>query len=156
MLATGWYLTDPILSAGIGLLILWSSWRLLRESVDVLLESTPEGIEMADVRTALGAVDDVNGVHDLHVWTVTSGLIAMSGHVEVGDQRPWHDVLVDLSGVLRDRFDIAHATLQPEVSDGDDDGFRGCSLDTEAGRNACRVAVKTAIPASGSQHGHRH
>lgn len=154
MLATGWYLADPILSAGIGLLILWSSWRLLRESVDVLLESTPKGIEMAELRTALAEIDDVDGVHDVHVWTVTSGLIAMSGHIEVGGRRPWHDILDDLTLVLRDRFGIAHATLQPEASDDQNDGFRGCSLDTEAGRNACRVAIPAPIATTG--HGHHH
>jgi cobalt-zinc-cadmium efflux system protein len=79
MLLTNWYLADPLLSAGIGLLILWSSWRLLQASVSVLLEATPENIEPEAVATALRATPGVAGVHDLHIWTVTSGLIALSG-----------------------------------------------------------------------------
>ncbi len=130
MLATGWHLADPLLSAGIGLLILWSSWKLLRESVDVLLEATPKGINPGVVRTSMPAVDGVSGVHDLHVWTVTSDLIAMSGHVEITGTRHWQDVLVELTVLLRDRFRIAHVTLQPEEQNGLDDPFRGCSLDT--------------------------
>ena len=87
MLATGWYPADPLLSAGIGLLILWSSWRLLRESVDVLLEATPAHLNPDEVRAAIGAVEGVAGVHDLHIWTVTSGLVALSSHVEVTGAR---------------------------------------------------------------------
>lgn len=156
MLATGWYLADPILSAGIGLLILFSSWRLFRESVEVLLESTPKGIDTVAVRGAMTEVAGVEGVHDVHVWTVTSGLIAMSGHVEVVDQRPWHDVLGDLNDVLRDRFGIAHITLQPEEADGRSGVFRGCSIDTESGRNACRVAASARPSVLGGHHGHQH
>ena len=76
MLATGWYLADPLLSAGIGLLILWSSWKLLRESVDVLLEATPARIDADQVRGAMATTDGVADVHDLHIWTVTSGLMS--------------------------------------------------------------------------------
>lgn len=141
MMATGWYLADPILSAGIGLLILWGSWRLLRESVEVLLEATPKGIEPAQVREAMVGVDGVCGVHDLHVWTVTSGLIAMSGHVEVTGRRDWQTVLPQLTHLLRDDFGIAHVTLQPEEPHGDKDLHDGCSLDTTAGRTACCVAT---------------
>lgn len=137
MLATGWYLADPILSAVIGLLILWNAWRLLRETVDVLLEATPPGIEAPAVRAALRQVDGVAGIHDLHIWTVTSGLIAMSAHVELTGQRPWPEMLPDLGGVLR-RFGIAHITLQPEREDDlPADPYRGCTLDTPEGRAAC-------------------
>ena len=90
MMATGWYLADPILSAGIGGLILWSSWRLFRESVDVLLESAPKRVDVAAVCKAMKGVEGVAAVHDLHVWTVTSGLVALSAHVEVSPARDWH------------------------------------------------------------------
>lgn len=116
MLATGWYLADPILSAGLGLLILWSSWRLLRESVDVLLEATPQGIDPDAVQEAMRSVDGITAVRDLHIWTVTSGLIAMSGHVEVDGQRAWRDVLGDVTTLLRGEFGIVHVTLQPEMA----------------------------------------
>ena len=155
MLTTGWYLADPVLSVAIGGLILKSSWQLLRESVDVLLEATPPGVDPVGVRTAMTAVGDVAAVHDLHVWTVTSGLIALSAHVEVAGDREWHDILVDLAGLLRERYGIAHVTLQPEAVDAHADPFRGCSLDSPAGRCACRIAGPA--PAVAHAHaGHRH
>ncbi|MGH2562017.1 MAG: cation diffusion facilitator family transporter [Thermomicrobiales bacterium] len=146
MLATGWRLADPILSAGIGLLILWGSWRLLRESVEVLLEATPAHLDAAEIRAAMTGVDGVIDVHDLHVWTVTSGLIALSGHIEVTGQRDWSGVLLDLANLLRDRFAIAHVTLQPEAAGHLPDSFRGCSLDSPAGLAACRVAEGPRVP----------
>ena len=152
MLTTGWYLADPILSAGIGLLILWSSWRLLRESVEVLLESTPASIDAREVQQSMATVDGVVGVHDLHVWTVTSGLIAMSGHVEVTGQRDWHDVLSDLSLLLREQFAITHVTLQPEERHIGSDTAE-CSLDSAEGRAACLVPAQ---PAAANGHGHHH
>ncbi len=136
MLATGWYLADPLLSGGIGLLILWSSWRLLRESVDVLLESTPQNIDPVEVRSVMVTVPGVHGVHDLHIWTVTSGLIALSAHVECDREREWNDLLVDLTERLHARFGIAHTTLQPEM--GTLPGaLAHCTLDTPEGRLAC-------------------
>ena len=156
MLATGWYLADPILSAGIGGLILWSSWRLLRESVEVLLESTPKHIDPAAVRIAMSGVAGVHSVHDLHIWTVTSGLVAMSGHVEVTAQAKWAPTLAKLSALLRDQFGIAHVTLQPEEASHDGvDAFRGCSLDAP---NDCACQVPSRIPsiAATGHHGHRH
>jgi cobalt-zinc-cadmium efflux system protein len=143
MLATGWYLVDPLLSAGIGLLILWSSWKLLRESVDVLLEATPARIDAADVRSAMVAVDGVDDVHDLHIWTVTSSLIALSSHVEISGDRDWHAILLDLSTLLRERFGIAHVTLQPEQADSLPDAYRGCSFDTPEGVAACLDAISS-------------
>jgi cobalt-zinc-cadmium efflux system protein len=156
MLLTGWYLADPLLSAAIGGLILWSSWRLMRESVEVLLEAAPRGVDMAALRAAMSAVPGVAGVHDLHVWTVTSGLIALSGHVEVTDEHDWHETLVALTTLLRDRFGILHATLQPEEPRRLPDAFRGCSLDSPEGRAACRVAATGVPVGTGAHHGHRH
>lgn len=153
MLATGWYLADPILSAGIGLLILRSSWRLLSESVDVLMEATPAEVDARDLRSAMAGVDGVVDVHDLHIRTVTSGLVALSGHVEVSDTCPWHDVLVELCGVVRERFGIAHVTLQPEEPLHLPEAFRGCSLDSPEGRNACRVPAGASRD---SPEGHQH
>lgn len=153
MLATGWYLADPLLSGGIGLLILWSSWRLLRESIDVLMESTPEGINPSEVAAAARTVAGVTNLHDIHIWTVTSGLIAMSAHVTVTDLADWPVTLNALSALLRDRFDIAHSTLQPEPAS--DELATECSLDTEEGRNACLLATRQgaqmAVP-----HEHAH
>jgi cobalt-zinc-cadmium efflux system protein len=155
MFATGWYLADPLLSAGIGLLILWSSWTLLRESVDVLLEATPKGMDAAEVGAAMAGVDQVEGVHDLHIWTVTSGLVALSGHVEVTDMDAWDTTLDALTELLAERFGIAHVTLQPETRSAAGGAFAGCSLDTEEGRAACRMAVLGRRHVAGG-HPHRH
>jgi cobalt-zinc-cadmium efflux system protein len=152
MLVTGWYLADPILSAGIGMLILWGSWRLLRESVDVLMESTPANIDAREVMRAVTGIPGVLGVHDLHVWTVTSGLISMSAHVEVNGEREWLDVLADLSTLLRERFSIAHLTLQPETRD-TGSGATACSIDSPEGRAAC---LAPAYPLGQTAHGHHH
>jgi len=156
MLGTGWYLADPILSAGIGGLILFSSWRLLKEAVDVLLESTPKHIDPDSVRAALAATPGVRGVHDLHIWTVTSGLVAMSGHVEVDPGQDWGTTLPRLTAALRDQFGIAHATLQPEAPHNGSNPFRGCSLDAP---DDCACQVPGRLPdlagASG-HHGHSH
>ncbi|HEX5163821.1 MAG TPA: cation diffusion facilitator family transporter [Thermomicrobiales bacterium] len=151
MLATGWYLADPILSAGIGLLILWNSWTLLRESVDVLLEATPSSIDAGEVRATMTSVDGVDGVHDLHIWTVTSGLLALSSHVEVTGSRDWHAVLLDLATLLNERFGIAHVTLQPEQTSALPDAFRGCSFDTPEGRAAC-LDTRTGISVGSGHH----
>ena len=153
MMATGWYLADPILSAGIGGLILWSSWRLLRESVDVLLEATPKHIDAAAVRAAMDATPGVHRVHDLHIWTVTSGLIAMSGHVELADDGDWPTVLPRLTALLREQFGIAHATLQPELRHAGDDAFRGCSLDAPTD---CACQVPGRLPSLAGAHAHHH
>ncbi len=144
MLATGWYLADPILSALIGMLILWSSWRLMRESVEVLLEAAPPDIDARMVREAITEVDQVEGVHDLHIWTVTSGFTAISAHIDVADPGDWNRILPALADMLRDRFGIAHVTLQPESGrDGVADDV--CSIDTPEGREACLSAVPTRV-----------
>jgi cobalt-zinc-cadmium efflux system protein len=114
MLTTGWYLADPLLSAAIGLLILFSAWRLLRDSLDVLMQATPAHIDVDQVKREMASVPGVVGVHDLHIWTVTSGLIALSAHVEVTGDPSWHDLMTELAGRLRERFGIEHVTLQPE------------------------------------------
>lgn len=150
MMWTGWYLADPILSALIGLLVLRSAWLLLKDSVDVLLEATPRGIETEEVRDAISDVDGVCGVHDLHIWTVTSGLESMSAHVQVNDTRPWNDVCVDLTDRMRERFGIAHVTLQPESCSGTHVTIQNCSLDTTEGRDACIAALREG------QHVHSH
>ncbi len=145
MLATGWFLADPILSAGIGLLILWSSWRLLRESVEVLLEATPAQIDAQKVQQAMTDIDGVIGIHDLHIWTVTSGLVAMSGHIKVTGQRDWQAVLTETCGLLRERFSIAHVTLQPEERHTGSGSTAG-SFDSAAGRAACLVPAGPVKP----------
>lgn len=117
MLTTGWYLADPLLSGGIGLLIIWSAWKLLAESVDILLEATPKTIDPDAVTNAAKQVPGVRDLHDLHIWTVSSGVVAMSAHVTVEDFSGWTKTCTELDHLLEERFGIAHATLQPEALD---------------------------------------
>ena len=110
---TGWTAADPIVSIVIAVLILFSAWRLLRESMDVLLEATPGHIEMRRVEEQIATIPGVEDVHDLHVWTVTSGMIAMTGHAVVPDVQRSQQVLT----TLRDRMStlgIHHVTMQLE------------------------------------------
>lgn len=115
--ATGWTLADPILSVALALLILAGAWRLMRESTDVLLEAVPRGLAMADVRRRVLAVPGVAGAHDLHVWTVTSGVVAMSGHVIVPDLRAHPSALEGIRTAMAG-LGIGHVTIQLEVEDG--------------------------------------
>jgi cobalt-zinc-cadmium efflux system protein len=115
--AFGWRWADPAVSVAIAVLVLYSSWHLLRESVSVLLEGTPGHIDLEALRGAMLEVDGVEEVHDLHVWTITSGLEAMSGHVVVGDRgerRQSGEILSDLHCLLHDRFGLHHLTIQIE------------------------------------------
>ena len=156
MMGTGWYLADPLLSAGIGLLILRGSWRLLVESVDVLMEATPRNIDVEQLKRAVQEIEGVENMHDVHVRTVTSGLVALSGHVEVTGSRPWHEVLLQMNAVMQERFGIAHVTLQPEEPHHLPDAFRGCSLDSPEGMNACCAPARVVLPDGGPHHGHSH
>ncbi len=115
MLTTGWFLADTLVSVVIGLLIVLGAVRLLRESMTVLLETVPSHIDPANVERALTDTDGVVGLHDLHIWTVTSGLVALSCHCELSGDRDSDQVLAELCDMLHERFAIHHVTIQPEV-----------------------------------------
>lgn len=112
VLATGWNQADPLVSIAIGVLILLGSWRLLREPFDVLMESAPAGIDVQDVGSAMCAVPGVREVHDLHVWTVTSGFPALAAHIRSDPSEAADDVRERVEAVLRERFGLEHTTLQ--------------------------------------------
>ena len=114
---TGTSIADPIVSVLIGLLILWSSWGILQESVNVLLEAIPKGMNMDEVEQTIAGVTGVLAVHDLHVWTIGSGIIACSCHITVGEQsiRSGQDVLRAVNEALGHGFGISHSTIQVEV-----------------------------------------
>jgi cobalt-zinc-cadmium efflux system protein len=112
VLTTGWDTADPLASLVIAALIAASSWRLLKEPLDVLLEAAPSGMDVQEVGRALAADPDVVEVHDLHVWTVTSGFPALSAHVVVCRGCERDVVRRRLERVLAERFDIHHTTLQ--------------------------------------------
>ncbi len=116
--ATGFTRIDPIASLAVGLLILPRTWRLLRETLDVLLEASPRGMDLSEVRQHMTALSGVMDVHDLHAWTITSGLPVLSAHVVV-DPAVFNDgrcfgMLDRLQDCLRGHFDVEHSTFQLE------------------------------------------
>lgn len=132
---TGWTLADPIISVVLSFLILGGAWRLVRESTDILLEAVPAHVSMADVQRCMQEVPGVETIHDLHVWTVTSGMVAMSGHVVVPSLEE-HPVVLERIRAALARRGIGHVTIQLETS-------HGCLDIPPAGAGA-------------PGHGHRH
>jgi cobalt-zinc-cadmium efflux system protein len=110
---TGWLAADPIASLIMALLILRGAWGIVRESVDILLEATPSHISLGSVRTQLEAIPGIESVHDLHVWTVTSGVVAMSAHAIVREPDRHQHVLEHVHDAMR-LFGIDHVTVQLE------------------------------------------
>jgi cobalt-zinc-cadmium efflux system protein len=139
---TGASIADPVVSILIGLLILLSSWSVLKESLNVLLEGIPKGVNMAKVEETIASVHGVLAVHDLHVWTVGSGMICCSCHVMVDEQsvRSGENVLRAVTQQLQQNFGIAHTTIQVEVE--------GCDPND-------MYCVQRAVEHS-SAHTHRH
>jgi cobalt-zinc-cadmium efflux system protein len=112
---TGWSIADPLASLAIALLILPRTWTLLRQAVNVLLEGAPAHLDVGEIESALCAAPGVRRVHDLHVWTLTSGREAMSAHVVVAPDAPAERILEDLHVILHARFGIDHTTIQVET-----------------------------------------
>jgi len=113
--ATGWHLADPIASLAVCGIILWGSWNLIMQSVHILLEGAPSHIDVEEILNAMQVIPGVKHVHDVHVWTITSGMEAMSGHIIVQDLSQSQRILTDLNKLLCDRFGIHHTTLQLET-----------------------------------------
>lgn len=112
IILTGWVYADPLISALIGVLVLGSSWTLLKDSVNVLLEQSPPGIDAEKVGTSMVGAAGVEEVHDLHIWTITSGFPALAAHVLVGKSEDCHAKRRDLERLLAHEFGIEHTTLQ--------------------------------------------
>lgn len=112
VLLTGWRYADPLVAVGIAGLVLASSWTLLRDSVGILLESAPRELDAEDVGRAMIDVEDVSEVHDLHVWTITSGFPSLSAHVLVAPDADCHAKRRELERLLAERFGLTHTTLQ--------------------------------------------
>jgi cobalt-zinc-cadmium efflux system protein len=115
ILATGWVVVDPIAGAVIALFLLPRTWSLLRQAVNVLLEGAPAHLDVNEIEAALASSPSVRRVHDLHVWTLTSGREAMSAHVVVDPGAPSDKILEELHVVLHARFGIDHTTIQIET-----------------------------------------
>jgi cobalt-zinc-cadmium efflux system protein len=138
--STGWVQVDPLLSMAIAVLIVWTAWDIIRESLNILLEGLPRGIKLNDVTGAMGAVEGVLGVHDLHIWSLGSHTHALSCHVKIEDVPPSSSdaILRRLNELLEQRFHISHTTIQFE--------HESCAI-SETG---------CAIPVHEHQHEHRH
>jgi cobalt-zinc-cadmium efflux system protein len=138
MYYTGWLQVDPVLSILIGVLIVWTAWDIIRESLNILLEGLPRGIRLGEVANHMRLIDGVLDVHDLHIWSLGSSTHALSCHVLIADVPPSSSdaILRALNGVLADRFHISHTTVQFE--------HIGCPI-SESG---------CAIPVHQHEHGH--
>ena len=139
IMATGRYWIDPVLSVAIGVLILWSGFGIVRETLNILLEGTPRGVKLEQVEAAMRRIDGVNDVHDLHVWNIGSETRALSCHISIADIPPSvsERILRDLKECLRHDFQIAHTTIQFENVD-------------------CEVAHGCVIPVAEEEHHHKH
>jgi cobalt-zinc-cadmium efflux system protein len=124
MLLTGWYAADPIVSILIGLLILYTSWELVKDSVDILMQCVPKGIDMGDVQKSMEKVSGVIKIHDLHVWAVTSGVFILSAHAVIVPGDDPHAILDRIEDELKNRFSIEHTTIQLEIEDREEKEFQ--------------------------------
>lgn len=115
VLAFGWVWADAAAACLIAALILYNAWALLKEAVDILMASAPDELSTEEVRSALSEVDGVTGIHDLHVWTLTSGLVMLSAHANLRRSANAQAALREMCEVARERFGIRHCTIQPEV-----------------------------------------
>jgi cobalt-zinc-cadmium efflux system protein len=125
IMLTGWYVLDPLVSMLIGLLIVWNAWLIIRESVEILLEGTPRDIDVKAMVADIQQVPGVRGVHDLHVWSITQNVRALSAHVLVDDEpiSVGAGIQRRINELLHIRYNIAHATLQLECVDCEPDAL---------------------------------
>jgi cobalt-zinc-cadmium efflux system protein len=118
IILTGWRYADPLISVAIGVLILGSSWKLLKDSANILLEATPSNLDATKVGQKMASAEGVVEVHDLHIWTITSGFPALSAHVLVGSHEDCHARRRELEDLLAHEYGVSHTTLQVDhISD---------------------------------------
>jgi cobalt-zinc-cadmium efflux system protein len=140
IISFGWLWADPLVSILISLIIIYGAWRLILESVNVLLEGTPAHIDLTAVESAILETAGVAGVHDLHVWTISSGIEALSAHISHDEDSVHSELLTSIRNTLHDRFKIDHLTIQMET----------LSLEAEA-VYVCETGVNCFEPAKFSQ-----
>lgn len=114
ILLTGWTLADPLVGAGIGLFIIPRTWMLLREAIHILMEGTPPHVDLTLLEKTLLAIPGVTAVHDLHVWTITSGVDSMSCHLVIADMARSRETLAAAQAAMRDTYGLTHSTIQIE------------------------------------------
>jgi cobalt-zinc-cadmium efflux system protein len=115
MLAFGWYIADPIISGVVAILILISAWRVVRDSINVLMEGTPPTVDFKEVAETLKQIEGVIGVHDLHIWTITSGLDSLSCHLIMEKGGDSQRILQQAVNQIAEKFNIEHTTIQVET-----------------------------------------
>jgi cobalt-zinc-cadmium efflux system protein len=115
VLAFGWYIADPIVSIAISILILWSSWKLVRDALDVLMEGAPPGLDAASIERTVAQTPGVASVHDLHVWSVSDGLPMITVHVVLDGHHHGTDVAARVNQRIHEAHGVAHVTVQPEA-----------------------------------------
>ena len=115
---TGWYYADPVIALVISAFIVYAAWGIIRDATDILLESVPRQIDMAEVQDAIESIPGVQAVHHLHVWEIGSGVYALSGHVEVADRAlsECSMIMEEINERLEERFNIIHPTIQMECA----------------------------------------
>jgi cobalt-zinc-cadmium efflux system protein len=123
MMQTGWTLADPLVSVVIGALILYTSWELVKESVDILMQSVPRGIDAAEVQRTMEEIAGVIKIHDLHVWSVTSGVATLTAHAVVEPDGNPQAILDRIEARLKSRFAIEHTTIQLETENREEREF---------------------------------
>jgi cobalt-zinc-cadmium efflux system protein len=116
ILLTGWYIADAIAAIVIGVIILWGAGKIVREAADILMEAVPKHVESAEVINTIKDIPGVNEVHDIHIWTITSDIYALSAHLVIDDQMVSKSVEIirEARRELAERFNISHTTLQLE------------------------------------------
>jgi cobalt-zinc-cadmium efflux system protein len=146
ILLTGMAWIDPVLSILIAAMILWSSIAIIRETLNILLEGTPRGLQLGQIRAAMASVDGVLDVHDLHVWSLGSQSHALASHVTIAEMpmSECSDILSGINCALRDRFHITHTTIQFEITGCET--THGCSAPPEF----------EAVGTHSHHHGHDH
>ena len=112
----GWNRADPAISIAISAILLWGAWQLLRDTTNVLMEGAPPSLDVTAIERAIRAVPGVASVHDLHVWSITSGMPSLTAHVVLAPGAHGCDVAMEVSRALHGQFGIDHATIQPEAA----------------------------------------
>jgi cobalt-zinc-cadmium efflux system protein len=111
---TGWELADPIIGAGIGLFIVPRTWSLMKQAIHILMEGTPPEIDVSLLEDTIKGIPGVAAIHDLHVWTITSGVDSMSCHVVIADMARARETLLEINEMMKTKFTLTHTTIQIE------------------------------------------
>jgi len=145
ILSLGWLWADAMSSILISVIVIYGSWRLIQESVDVLLEGTPRHIDLRTVEAAILETDGVSGVHDLHIWTISSGIEALSTHISHDRTIAHSELLGVVRQKLHDTFGIDHLTIQMETSDRETEALYVCTTGTRCFEPTDRLQHKSEV-----------